>query len=164
MVMDTNIGNCNLLSFGINYRTTFLAIFSKWKMAQMVRIEEENLTIYSDNSLRSGPWFNIKMSSYQYRKSHCGDKTILRPSYLHNGISYTGKMTSLYWIGALVIYNPILPLKRVSALYDIMMTSTNGNIFRVTGPLCAEFTGLRWIPRTKASDAELWCFLWSASE
>ena len=42
------------------------------------------------------------MSSYQYRKSHCGDKTILRPSYLHNGISYTGKTTSLYWIGALV--------------------------------------------------------------
>ena len=33
-------------------------------------------------------------------KSHCGDKTILRPSYLHNGISYTGKMSSLYWIGA----------------------------------------------------------------
>ena len=46
----------------------------------------------------SGPWFNIKMSSYQCRKSHCGDKTILRPSYLHNGISYTGKMISLYWI------------------------------------------------------------------
>ena len=22
----------------------------------------------------------------------------------------------------------------------------------------------RWIPNTKASDAELWCFLWSASE
>ena len=50
----------------------------------------------------TGPWFNIKMSSYQYRKSHCGDKTILRPSYLHNGISYTGKMTSLYWITAQV--------------------------------------------------------------
>ena len=47
------------------------------------------------------PRFNIKMTSYQYRKSHCGDKTILRPSYLHNGISYTGKTTSLYWIGAL---------------------------------------------------------------
>ena len=49
----------------------------------------------------SGPWFNIKMLSYQYRKSHCGDKTILRPSYLHNGISHTDKMTSLYSIGAL---------------------------------------------------------------
>ena len=27
-----------------------------------------------------------------------------------------------------------------------MMTSSNGNIFRVTGPLCGEFTGPRWIP------------------
>ena len=40
-----------------------------------------------------------------------------------------------------------------------MMTSSNGNIFHVTGPLCGDFTGYRWIPLTKASDAELWCFL-----
>ena len=40
-----------------------------------------------------------------------------------------------------------------------MITSSNGNIFRVTGHLCGEFTGPRWIPHTKASDAELWCFL-----
>ena len=33
------------------------------------------------------------------------------------------------------------------------------NIFRVAGLLCGEFTGDRWIPRTKASDAELWCYL-----
>ena len=51
---------------------------------------------------RSGGWFNIKKPSYQYRKSHCGDKTVVRSSYLHNGISYTGKMTSLYWIWALL--------------------------------------------------------------
>ena len=38
------------------------------------------------------------------------------------------------------------------------MTSWNGNIFRVTGPLRGEFNGHRLIPRTKASDAELWCF------
>ena len=37
-------------------------------------------------------------------------------------------------------------------------------IFRVTGPLCGEFTGHRWIPLTKASDAKLWCFLWSSPE
>ena len=55
------------------------------------------------NTLHSGPWFNIKMSSLQYRKSHCGDKTVVRSSYLHNGISYTGKMTSLYWIRPLDI-------------------------------------------------------------
>ena len=44
-----------------------------------------------------GPRFNIKMSSYQYRKSHCGDKTVVTSSYLHNSISYTGKTASLYW-------------------------------------------------------------------
>ena len=32
-----------------------------------------------------GPRSNIKM----YRKSHCRDKTAVRSSYLHNGISYT---------------------------------------------------------------------------
>ena len=51
-------------------------------------------------SLESGPRFNIKMSSYPLRKSHCGDQTVVRSSYLHNGISYTGKMSSLYWIRA----------------------------------------------------------------
>ena len=39
-----------------------------------------------------------------------------------------------------------------------MMTSSNGNNFRVTGPLRGEFTGHRWIPFTKASDTEVWCF------
>ena len=62
-----------------------------------IDIKRNNIQIYQ------GGWFNkLKMQSYQYRKSHCGDKTILRPSYLHNGISYTGKMASLYWIGAQV--------------------------------------------------------------
>ena len=32
-----------------------------------------------------------------------------------------------------------------------MMMSSNGNIFRVTGPLYEEFTGHWWIPHTKAS-------------
>ena len=44
----------------------------------------------------------------------------------------------------------------------VMMTSSNGNIFRVTGPLCGEIAGHRWIHRTEASHAKLRCFLWSA--
>ena len=36
----------------------------------------------------------------------------------------------------------------------------NGNIFRVTGHLWWESTGHRWIPLTKASDAELWFFFY----
>ena len=40
-----------------------------------------------------------------------------------------------------------------------MMTPSNGNIFRVTDPLCGKFTGHRWIPVTKARDTEIiWFF------
>ena len=53
--------------------------------------------------------------------------------------------------------NSSLTTRRLRFLH--MMTSSNGSI---TGPLYEEFTGRRWIPLTKASDAELWCFLWSA--
>ena len=52
-------------------------------------------------------------------------------------------------------------LKDMIVQYTAMMTSSNGNIFRVTGHLCGKFTGPRWISHTKASDAELWCLLWS---
>ena len=52
----------------------------------------------------------------------------------------------------------------VTTIFEVnfIMTSPNVNIFRVTDPLCGEFTGHRWIPLTKASDAEHWCSLWSA--
>ena len=45
-----------------------------------------------------------------------------------------------------------------------MMTSSNGNIIRIIGHLCGDFTGHRWIPLTKASDSELWCSFSSAPE
>ena len=39
-----------------------------------------------------------------------------------------------------------------------MKTSSNGNIFRVTGPLWGEPTGHWWIPLTKVNGAQLWSF------
>ena len=57
---------------------------------------------------RSGGCLYIKMSSYQYKESHCGDKTVVRSSYLHNGISYTGKMEYLYWINPQLVTSPSL--------------------------------------------------------
>ena len=53
------------------------------------------------------------------------------------------------------------PMSERDMLHLNIMTSSNGNIFLVTGPLCGEFTGHRWIPLAKASDVELWGFLWS---
>ena len=68
-----------------------------------------------------GPWSNINMSSYQYRKLYCGDKTVVRSSNLCNGISYTGKMASLYWFRPLVLYSLsdlIVRSREVSKLRD----------------------------------------------
>ena len=58
---------------------------------------------HCSNCMGHDPQFNIKIPSYQYSKSHSGDKMILRLSYLHSGISYPGEMVSLYWIRALVV-------------------------------------------------------------
>ena len=69
----------------------------------------------------------------------CWDKTIL-PSFCLNDISYTYQAPYLH------SHDDVIKWKH----------------FHVTGPLCGEFTGHRWIPLTKTSDAELWCFLWSA--
>ena len=40
--------------------------------------------------------------------------------------------------------------KYLLSIFVYMMTSSNGNIFRVTGPLCWELTVHPWISRTKA--------------
>ena len=62
------------------------------------------------------------------------------------------------------IISELILLQRHTGVQCIfyMITTSSRNIFRVTGHLCGEFTGGRWIPRTKASDAALWCILWSA--
>ena len=80
-----------------------------------------------------GPRFNIKMTSYQYRKSHWGDKTVVRSSYLHNGISYTGKMSSLYWIGALQCR--LARPRQCECTLNVSFSSQNLQVIRVTSLL-----------------------------
>ena len=79
-----------------------------------------------------------------------------------------GEFTGYRWIPLTKASDAWLYSRCRSKLYTMqhdidMITSFNGNIFPVTGPLYGEFTGHRWIPLINASDAELWCFLWSAS-
>ena len=68
------------------------------------------------------------------------------------------------WVDKMVTHTTTIQSLTRSSTLTMMMTSSNGNVFPVTGHLCGEFTGHRWIPRTKASDAELWSFLWSTPE
>ena len=51
-----------------------------------------------------------------------------------------------------VTIKPVCVWRKVFGNY-IMMKSSNGSIFRVTGQLCGEFSDHRWIPHTKTSDA-----------
>ena len=54
----------------------------------------------------TGSWFNIKMSSLQYRESHSGDgnpiveiRRSIGRLISSKGFPITGKMSSFYWIG-----------------------------------------------------------------
>ena len=98
------------------------------------------LTICPDcNLFISSLMANIRYSVSNHRRSACFFKSLFVQADSKGNIK-----SSPYWC------------------HDVMSTSSNENILRITGLLCGEFTYQRWIPRTKASDAELWCFLWSA--
>ena len=47
--------------------------------------------------------------------------------------------------------------KRVQAYDQPMMTSWHGNTFRISGHFVR---GILWSPAHRASDVELWCFIW----
>ena len=100
-------------------------------------------------------WLNNRdAGDLRRHRAHC-DVIVIRYHYIFLS----------FFILIIARLQQIFPLRLYFVAWlDIMMTSSNGNIFRVTGPLCGEFTGHRWIPITKAIDAELWCFLWSPPE
>ena len=83
-----------------------------------------------------GDWFIIKMPSYQHRKSHCGDKVILWPSYLHIGISYTGKMTSLCWIKAQVFNEEGFQLPVQSQCDEMTEKCNHSNVILINDDCC----------------------------
>ena len=90
------------------------------------------------------PWFNIKMSSYQYSESHCGDKTVVRSSYLHNGISYTGEMASLYWTNSLISSRySVMPLLSADLCQVIQRITLTGDHIQFL--VYQMFRGLKYI-------------------
>ena len=122
------------------------------------------------DKVKPGGHLNIKMLCYQYRDSHVKYKTV-SPTVLSltRESPYLGKMVFILRRGQIYLLFNFVEAGGITkwmlglelSWTHHMMTSSNGNIFRVTGPLCGEFTGHRWIPCTKASDAKLWCFLWT---
>ena len=146
-----------------NHRITYFCL-RKWPSALLVilegyKFEEEFVKTKPLAQWKIHRWPRCNMS-----KNVC--RTLCQPLQGFTSIVYfelvhslSPKISSvLFWY----IFSKCLLLWNLYIATRFMMTSSNGNIFRVTGPLCGEFTGPRWIPRAKASDVELWCFLWSA--
>ena len=103
---------------------------------------------------------NSSTSSTYPAVNRCGaDYKITRVVYEISSV-ISDSPTILFY--QMVWFKPTTDISRTLTAH--MMTSSNGNIFRVTGPLCGELTGPRWILRTKASDTGLWYFLWSVPE
>ena len=101
------------------------------------------------------------MSSYQDKNSHYIDKMTSRTSWFF----IPGVPTLVRWspyielVPKWFIKQMNMTLWNLRLRWVFVMMSSNANVFRVTGHLCGEFTGHQWIPHTKASDVELWCFL-----
>ena len=111
-----------------------------------------HLRLNKQLSKQSWGWWFETLARPQWR--HCNGTTL---TINHRVCPITICMAMLCCV-LLWLYN------QISVNMWNTMTSSNGNIYRVTGHVCWEFIGQRWIPQTKASGAELWCFLSSASE
>ena len=79
--------------------------------------------------------------------------TLQKMKYEHQNPTVSNMNANLYMQTRIKFWHGNEYNKNV--IISVMMTSSNGNIFRVTGHLGGEFTGHRWIHHTKASDAEL---------
>ena len=106
-----------------------------------------------------------KLSQYLYPKTHIYEYNMLRVVSHYITLHYMSQTISdISVLQRRILIKWTVHPQKYSCGSRSMMTSSNWNIFHVTGSLCGEFTGHRWIPRTKASDAGLWSFLWTAAE
>ena len=128
-------------------------VYSATKHMQLIPIFIKPLKPYSSMTNTTATFlFTSKALSYYCSDSNYKAKTVFRQSLVYDGNVYILVMRRLYIEKApgASIGGPIDP----ESFFHCMMTSSNGNIFRVTGHLCD----------TKASDAELCSLLSSAPE
>ena len=108
-------------------RRHFQVHFREWKCLNLIEI---SLKFVPKGLINNIPALVQKMA---WR--HPGDKPLSEP--MMEGLLTHICVTRPQWVNG-------FSTRRVDM--ECIMTSSNGNIFRVTGHLCGEFTGPRWIP------------------
>ena len=128
---------------------------------------------------RSHNWlsdFNMKMLSYQHWYSHSTESQLWerlifitwahidglgqeKRNSIANALDLCLSCTNL----SIYLY---MYLKKILCIEigPRLFTSTLKNVKTLWCHQIEKFSSHRWIPLTKASDGELWCFLWSAPE
>ena len=131
---------------------------SIWSIEQLSFVRALGCIVFVNNNL-SSQWFVIWSAPTNYL-NQC------RLLIFYDWFKWDSKNSAcVFSLPNLMCFEQKCAFSDARRIYH-MMTSSNGNFYRVIGPLCGEFTGHRWIPLSKASDAdaELGCFLWSAPE
>ena len=80
----------------LGWKPTHVTKMGPWYHISWMTIQNKGWARKQNDCSRSihalinpGSWFNIMMSSYQCRKSHCGDKMFIISSYPHDGILWS---------------------------------------------------------------------------
>ena len=88
---------------------------------------------------------SVKVSNTKVAATGCQNNEADEAPDDHDGVKGTAKVKySIQWHWVMATHDDVIKWKHFPRYH-----------------LCGEFTGLRWIPRTKASDAELWYFFLS---
>ena len=110
-----------------------------------------------------GLWILVRLANWQLKKyistfSEMFGFCAMRPgNYRHVSRYLFCVLLHLLLLDLPITFRVIWMAMRQSTTAP-MMTLSSGGIF--CGPLWRKSTGHQWIPLTKATDAELWCFHW----
>ena len=129
------------MGIAIPGKTVFLIETAPWFRSVSHRLVYGTLDISSVVCNWNYPDIN-----YIYIRQSTGCRLLCHNIMTTQPISCICSHTCVCWLSSLTQHCDSWWL--IIHLQTHMMTSWNGNIFCVTGHLCGEFTGLRWIPRT----------------
>ena len=88
--------------------------------------------------------YTFSFTNVQTYTHACAHMYTTHNAYIYIYIYWLWSNTDQYFISWVI--EEQMTFVSSEAFYFFMMMSSNENILRVTGPLCGEFTGHRWIP------------------
>ena len=122
------------------------ALFDNYPLSLCICCQTAKLNIAVKLLLDSLRWNCENYRELSHARTWFSQGEVIKPSWFRYFPSFDRIIINIAWFMIIKTFRRHQSANHRSA----MMTSSNGNIFGVTGPLYEEFTGQRWIPRTWA--------------